>query len=385
MHSRLPPTALTLALASSVAVFWWACSGRPAPSAMRPAGAASDPADSPAKILTPATGPTLVDLPLATQRAPVGAGGVDDSGASDEPVTASVFLRVLDRATGASLASPIELWQLGLPEDEVWGPGDRLHGEFELPTDGLEIENLPLGRYRALVLARPRGAEDPPEFTLGAGGLSVELQIDLPRAYRLYLQVVDESGVPVEQAWIKRSIEYLGRAKAAFAKPRWKKGDEHFFGVGGGAGGSYRGTTRRPSERGFELHTWREVSCGSVFTRKLLLRPEGRGDVLWKHTGLVEAGKIPEQRIVGERDFLGVALPESWFDDALFLPDGRRARDAGASIQIVSDTVELRAGEPRPWLRVPIRVSAQAEGFRDLAFSYRLERGPPDMRVLEPE
>jgi hypothetical protein len=103
---------------------------------------------------------------------------------------------------------------------------------------------------------------------------------------------------------------------------------------------------------------------------------------------LVSRSRNTETDATGARiRYVGVVLPEGFFDDCVRLPDGRRAVDVdslfagGAFIDFHAEALPAHRGS---WRDVPIRVTATGLAYETLDFTYRLRDGRPQTHRLVP-
>jgi len=291
-------------------------------------------------------------------------------------------LRLLDDVTGKPFTSDVELWRLGVPEDEEWTAGDLLQATKHVGPDGGTFADLPAGHYRIVVCGQSFLAEDdPPAFLVHGAVTDRELSVRAPRSHRVYLQVFDERGrelrtgrlrfrgrrwrvrSPADPAWARR--RQPKRASASLNRP---------FGLRGGGSG------RRPPHEvpwtaaGFDLGRCREDTSGQRSTTTWSLLVPGHTAVMADVDG----------RLTGDRTYVAVSVSLEELGDHVFLPDGRRAADAGALFEAISRAVAMTPSRsPDAWRSLPVRVRVGLAGHEILTFEYRVDR-PPAPQVMRP-
>lgn len=118
--------------------------------------------------------------------------------AADE-ANAVLHLRLVGDPGGQPVAMRVRLWQLGLPETELWTAGDRVRSELTIPPDGADVP-LPAGRYRIQCLDRRARAEDPAAFAVPIGASDRVVAVAHRREVQLRLRILDEDGVALRQS-----------------------------------------------------------------------------------------------------------------------------------------------------------------------------------------
>jgi hypothetical protein len=285
-------------------------------------------------------------------------------------------LRLLDDVTGKPFSSDVELWRLDLPEDEEWTAGDHLQATMNVGPDGGTFTDLPAGRYRTVARGQSFLAEDdPPAFLVRGAFTDREFSVRVPQAHRVYLQVFDErgtelrtvglrfrgrrwcSGNPADPPWARRRRPK--RASASLNRP---------IGVGGGGRSGRRGHYDAPwTEAGFDLGRCREDTRGqrSRIVRSLLV--PGHTAVMVDIDG----------RLTGDRTYVAVSVSLGELEEHVYLPDGRRAADAGALFEANSRAVEMKPSlSPEAWRRLPVKVRVGLAGHEILTFAYQLDHPP---------
>ena len=291
-------------------------------------------------------------------------------------------LRVLDDVTGKPFASDVELWRLDLPEDEEWTAGDLLQATEHVGPHGRTFSDLPAGHYRIVVCGQSFLAkDDPPAFLVRGAGTDREFSVCAPRSHRVYLQVFDErgrelrtgklrhhdwnwtSGGPADPAWARR--RQPKRASASLNRS---------IAVGGGGNGCHGHNDAPWTEAGFDLGHCREDTRGQRSTTRRSLLVPGHTAVMVDVDG----------RLTGDRTYVAVAVSLEELEDHVFLPDGRRAADAGALFEAHSRALEIKPSlPPDAWRRLPVSVRVGLAGYQILTFEYRVDR-PPAPQVMRP-
>ena len=291
---------------------------------------------------------------------------------------ASLGLRVVDRTRGEALASAVQLWRLP--------PGGDPHlvREVDVPEEGLVLDDLKPGTYRAHVRRRLRASEDPPAFDLQAPRTDVRLEVETATTYAVRLEIRNELGHVVR----------LGRASQGYSRvPAFEPdfsseagGTTPGHDLGGFDFGSRHLSVETEDSR-FLFGQARDLDCTESGNPWYRLLPKGRTPVRVELEGhelfSSDSYREPEEQLV----LLGVSVPEGWFDDAIRLPDGRRAVAVGAEIDVTC-TARVQDGARDvgdAWRHVPLRVTVRLKGYAPLDFEYRLVEGQPEPRTLARE
>lgn len=330
-----------------------------------------------ARVALPVGGSTMDGAATATSP---GSGGTPGA----ERGRCVLRLRLLDETSGKPFASDVELWRLDLPEDERWTAGDQLETTRNVGPDGYTFANLPAGRYRPVVCEQSFLADgDPPAFLVRGAVTDRDLAVRVPRWHRVCLQVFDERGRELRTARIRHhswSWYSDGPMEPAWALRRRPKhasaGLHRSIVVGGGIGGGgslpYREATW--TEAGFDLGRCREDTRGRRSS-------EPRSLLLPGHTAVIVD---VNGRLSADRTYVAVSVSLEELKDYVFLPDGRRAADAGALFEARSDAVERKPSlPPDAWRSLPVHVRVGLGGHELLTFEYRVDR-PPAPQVMRP-
>jgi hypothetical protein len=283
-------------------------------------------------------------------------------------------LRLLDEATGQPLASHVELWRLGLPEDERWTAGDERQLTTHMGPDGCAFSRLPAGRYRLAVRGQSFVVDDdPPAFVVRDAVTDLALPVCAPRSHRVYLRMFDQRGREHRTAEFRRHCS-TSRSRPptepAWARRRRPKGASAHVGLQagvGGGGGAYGGEWRVApwTEAGFDLGCFREDTRWERRTTKVSLVVARHSNVFLSVSG----------RLDSERTYVAAAVSLEELHDLVFLPDGRRALDAGALFEVRSRAVEVKPPlSPDAWRSEPVRVRVALAGYDLLIFDYHLDR-----------
>ncbi|MEM7306373.1 MAG: hypothetical protein AAF682_06875 [Planctomycetota bacterium] len=362
--------------------------GGPSGTPARPVGAERGEAPRPdAALLAPLGGGSAAVAAAGRQAAEAPAERV--LAEVSEPATAGLFVRLVERAGGEPLASEVELWQLGLPADDRWTAGDRLHAVADVPAEGHLFEGLPPGRYRAYVRARRHAGRDSRELRVVAPRTEAELVVDTPRMARFYLDLRDLDGQPIDEVRPSSSWRSMLAPNAPFARARERKDEpvNDVIGIGGGGGGSFGTRRLLRGELGFHLGVHAERSCEDGVARSLRLRPKGCATVRGEVEGYVEPpdGTDLDDPDLPVHTLVATAVPNGWFDESIFLPGGALAAESGARLHIWSYPVPLAPDAPADaWRDAPIEVTVRLEGYETLKVRTTAREGLPDGRVLTP-
>lgn len=299
-----------------------------------------------------------------------------------------LILRIVDRATRRSAPGFVHVWRRNAPANDAYGAGDQLQAEVWIGEgrDGESIQGLPPGEYQILALAQRFGALDLEPIRLGPGKtVRYDLPIDLPMERRVRAEVFDEDGQRLGQVLeiVGRPVETERGILPQRLEPRvWTE-----------AGKPLRpypeqgppvlewprrrgGTPLQSDGYGFDLGTYREDSKERNVLQPILLNPaEGCA---------VEV--VVDGEHLGPATYVGVSVDPEPFEARVLLPDNRPAGSAGATIRVTSRAQRLtgRSGNEF-WKRIPIKIEAQLEGYRDLEVIFTLADGPPAYIKMERE
>jgi hypothetical protein len=302
----------------------------------------------------------------------VGLGGPTHGVESGE---CALRLRMLDESTGKPFAGNVELWRLDLPEDESWTAGDQLQAAEQVGPDGRTFTDLPAGCYRITAHGQSYLTEDdPPAFFVRGAVTDVALPVRAPRSHRVFLRVFNEAGRESRTGELRRhgATSYgCGPAEPGWARPRRPKAASasrnRALGVGGRTRGSGDGHGDAPwTEAGFDLERFREDSRAQRRTTKLSMVVPGHSTVLMAVSG----------RLTGDCTYVAVAVSMEELKRLVFLPDGRRAADAGALFEARSRAVVESPLSPDAWRSLPVKVRVALSGYEMLTFEYRVDRPP---------
>jgi len=364
-------TALAMAAAVVVALAVWLMPPAQHPPTPAEGEITAQPDDPPAVL--PAEARIEVSEPKAA---------ADVSPANRDGATTRVSIRLLDRKSRAPVTSKVELWQLDLPAVGDWTAGDRKLREYVIREPGAEFDLAP-GRYRVAIACQPATSEDPAGFTVGTAPLDLAFPVDLPQTIEVWLQVFDEHGRPIESGRLGESFEMQTAALPRWADPRRNLTAPPPPHRGGGGSSMSSHPRNADPARGFPLGRWRQRLRSERRAPKRWVRTPDRGPV-WVDLRAYAAARDAPEAVT--RTYVGVAVPKTYFDGAVLVPDGRTARAAGADYSVSNRAQERTPGSyPDLWRWVPIRVIVSLKGYRDVQFEHRLIDGDPPVRVMEPK
>ena len=309
--------------------------------------------------------------PRAPTRAALAAPPLREEPAPAKPARGALMLSFRDDESGAAVAlRRVQLWRLGLPEDDDWTAGDLLQGRFEVPVEGLRIPDLPEGRYRVYSYWLRFGSDDPPEFEVFGVETVVELAVPMCRDRRVHLKLFDGAG----RSWTatgRRGGGCTSGTRSGSDYPSWRvrrTGKRREFrepsgdvrGCGPGEK-EFRSIVAGPW--GFDLGEFRDASRVSEVDFWLEFESDGRTAV-W----LLMKCDTPR-----DRTYWGVAFRDEIVDRSVFLPSGALAAETHGIVVTCRAVLEdddlvpvkvtvrgfetecllLRVGEPFPviWLR----------------------------------
>ena len=164
------------------------------------------------------------------------------------PDTASLLVEFVDQVTGEPVSGMIQLWRIGLPEDDVWTAGDQLIERLTIELGQHEFAELVPGSYRieAGMARLGHGALD--EFAVDPGANVMRFEVDAARRRLVQVAVVDQDGRPwaqkVEFMWMRSKGDTRFFSDPDWVHLRRKKDENWSIGIGGGSGGHYRSARR---------------------------------------------------------------------------------------------------------------------------------------------
>jgi hypothetical protein len=348
------------AVALLALLIWWGPGERPARSKQ-----AKAPDDAPAareEISTPEPEP-----------APAAAQATSPNPDPVEHGECVLFLHVVDADTGNPVASTVDLWRLDAPGNADWTEGDQIQVTAEIPVEGAKLEALPAGVYRPRCLAERYSAEDPTPLRVAGPLTEVTIPIQMPREFRAYVKVVDSRGALVPRGSLRRGWRFWhDRSRnPAWRRPRRLRGPEPRVGRGargGGGGGGGRSATAPQPPDGFPLGPSPEDSKKSCTTYGFSIEVEGANDV---------SVCVPGEATDGVT-FLGLAVPLETVTGDLRMPDGRTIAEAGGTVDVSFDAVELKPSAPSPTLvDLPFHIRVTVPGKKTLSFDRKLGEPAP--------
>ncbi len=380
---RIVPLAAFLILAGGGAWFALRGAGRePSTSdpASREGAAASPPAAlpesdvAPDTRLAPAPGVGTSPANVATPAQPP-PGAVEAQAIPDDPIEegpATLALTVLDDETGAPQTGTVNLWRLDAPGNAGWLEGDQRQGNVLIAAGHGELGDLPEGRYRAVFEEQRGVVDDPAWFEVRAPRTEVTLRVPMPRRFPGSLRLLDERGVPLQEAEVQSS----GRGYTMLpSRPAWVRvrelrnpsGQGLFLGSGGG-GGSF-------SSRGWR----RVVAVNDVLpVGEFLESSRRRTERVWlrvRTAGRNDVNVTLGDGASGPTTHLAVALPLATLLDRLVLPDGMPVLGSAA----VTCEAELLTPETPPdrWRTLPVRVVVQFPDYQPLVVTADADHPSP--------
>jgi hypothetical protein len=216
----------------------------------------------------------------------------------------------------------------------------------------------------------------------------VRLQIAAPALHAARVRLFDETGSPITTAFLRRGSSGgntpMPMRAPEWATPRNPLPPDLALGRSGGwrrmlSGGGERRVEAGP-DGAFELGSIRGTGRLQMWSVSWSLRPEGRT--------VVRADFRSEDAEKG--DLVGVSVPVARFDEVVVrLPDGRLARDAGATLDFASSAVAVPAdARPTAWRTIPVRLTVRLSGYEDLTVEWRVGDplpGPLTMKPVPPK
>ncbi len=277
---------------------------------------------------------------------------------------AALDLQLVDAATDQAVASYVELWRIDAPDNEHWTAGDQLQDQAQVPVEGWLFTKLPEGRYRIVCHSQVWG-EEAPETDVLAPLTSLRLALQLPREFRIRLDVRDRFGVQVPSLSLSTAgWESLG------AQDEWRseRGLKSGAGVAIGMRGSRMGGRRwksvspQPPE-GFDLGQFHEADRGS---HRREVREYKTPD------GCRVRVRIPP-RSASDLDLVVVALSTSEVEPLVRVPPGWAGQ---LEVIIVGDTEKRDASlQGSGWDRAPVSMCVSGPGLFTFLHAWRAADG----------
>jgi hypothetical protein len=283
-------------------------------------------------------------------------------------------LRLIDKATGAAVASHVELWRLDAPENEHWTSGDQLQDQADVPLEGWIFTRLPEGRYR-VVCHREAWGEEPPEIEVTAPRTRLDVALVLPREFRIRLDVRDRFGNQVAGlALEERSFEYLDERQPWRGERTQKSGFGTAIGYGAsrGRGKPWSLPGPQPPE-GFDLGLRWEADRGGHRTEVLVMRTESGGRVRL----------FVPPRCAGDLRLVAVVLTAEEVEPLVRFPS---AISAPLELDVFGKAVERDSGLPDGgWQQAPVKIRIQAAGVGRFSDTWKPADGDLPSIVLRPD
>jgi hypothetical protein len=339
------------------------------------------------KVRAPATSAAPATEPVSSEEVEeVEEVEVDPKDAPPDPIQrgdCTLVLELTGEASEQPLDTTLELWRINEPGNEHWTAGDRRIATPKTEDGQVEITDLAAGRYRIHAYGQRKGSRDPVAFDVAGVRTVVALALPAPRRFQVRLRVYDQAGRFVLRGK-KQSGGASSYSRSGDRKPDWVKSrrlHEGFLNgsisIGGGCGsGGGRGALVpvEALDGAFDMLTMRESERRRSWSRTWYLHPEEGSTV----------SLYARSDTARDRTFVGVTLPRAELHDAIRLPDGSRAIDAGARIKASCSAVLVQADGLEPdWRSLPIEVRVHLKGYADLAFKHTLAQ-PLEDRTLVP-
>lgn len=374
-----------LLLAAGFGLAWLQCQPSPAgPRSPAPATGATRAQAEPllsvpasqARASEPRSAPAVLEAARAAVESAQELPPAEESPLPVEPIEAgacTLELGLFETSTADPVCGGIELWRLALPGTPVWVAGDQLQAQVDLENGRARFEHLPSGRYRVGVHQRRLGAEDPPAFEVEGPLTRVELRVELPRRFRVLLDVRNESGLPLDAAQVHRPTDSISIAAPAWSQPRrpraggetvveaveWNSGTRRELAVAAG--------------QGFDLGEFQEATPRSGASRHILLEFPGRSSV---RCPILASEDDPARRIA-------ISVPIEAIAERVRTQDGVPLRREQIVIEAVCTAVERGTqGDAQDWRRISVAVSVRAAGYQPLRFDLSPANWPPSECVL---
>ena len=286
---------------------------------------------------------------------------------------------------GAPVDTPVQLWRIGEAANAEWTAGDRLIDSLATEGGRAVKDSLAPGRYQVSTAAQRKGSQDSDPFEVGGARTIVHIMLAMPRTFPVYLRVYGRTGEMLYAGWNRFTG---GRAKTRrMSTSRWvRRRRLQGMRYGGGVFVSRRGRVGSPDRGASEL---RVQITGGVPGFKISRHPEASRTEDWSESW--EVGSRTHGTVLlrvnggcgGERTYVAPAVALRDLHDAVFLPDGRRAIDAGAEFQALADArIVPESGDEPDWRQMPIDVIVRLKGYRRILRRHRLGNTMPRM-VME--
>ncbi len=302
----------------------------------------------------------------------------DGPGPAAAPGQAAITITALASHDRSPVPGTLELWRIGWPEDEAWTAGDEYAGRQRTDAAGrVQFTGLDPGEYRVRVFSRRRGTSDPAAFRVHGTDDHITLRVKRPRETRLSVTVYGEDGAILRDAHIARLKEVIlaswPRRLPAWARPRRQR---YWFPIP--LRGPPTPATAHPDGPRPAAEPVAVTATRDGFALPGRLEPEEYArrattyEITWsdRSSVLVEA----DRRVArGPRRFVAASIPLARLHEAVRLPDGRRAVDAGATFS-AQDRARLVGldGQAPSWERLSVEVRVTLEGYRAIKRKIRL-------------
>lgn len=274
----------------------------------------------------------------------------------------------------------LQLWRLGAPGNALWREGDQLQAEGDVEDRLASFENLPEGMYRISSKHARVDGEDPPAFVVRGARTEVRVTLDLPRAFPVWLRVVDGDGHLVTRGL--RTIGGGSTYEVLETRPAWLNGrvlreadeiDEDCAGMSCACGCSGEGNDSPPApvvadEHGFPWGSHLESSrCTSWSSTDELLVDDCNGVTVHVHS---DDGH--------ELTYHAVALAEEVLVREVYLADGRHfVRGDGLVVATCEARLLGKQDPSESWRTLAINVKVTVPGHVPLEFVASVEDPSP--------
>lgn len=303
-----------------------------------------------------------------------------------EPGECTLALFLVDRATGAPLASKARLWRLDAPGNARWGRGDQCQRALTVPKEGLTLEGLADGRYRLDIAAEGVFAAAAAEFGVTGAFTRVVLEVETPGERDAWLVLCDPWGRRVQEAELRAGgggRSFRSPETPAWARTRERLADPPDWSGGVGGGASFGGTHSR----------WRKVAAGPRGFSLGAIRDDPRGhrghtELDVRVPGYVEVTVKVEGGDPRAHDYVGVLVDPTPILRAIVLPDGRTGADLDDAFVLQVRAIhreDARTGSP--WREVPVALWLRhdvRDRYEPFEHSFTLHEGFPGLHPLVP-
>ena len=296
----------------------------------------------------------------------------------------NLVLRAIDGDRYRPIQIPIQIWRLNAPGNHEWTEGDQWQTSVKLRPEGTRIEGLPAGEYRAYCLFQRAGTNDPIAFHVGGDLTKHTLVVPMPRKHKVFVRVYDEKGRLLD--WKEHGAYGPGRSLNGRYGPRWRKGRRRVNPARNGGVGlrSYTRCARISRRPGPPRAAPQPILVGEFED------DDKRGPAWSRIVCRFDGDRTPVEfihyhRPGPDRTYAVLSVPMAPIREAVLLPDGRRALEAGATLRVRCEPLVVTKATPADaWRTIPLSVTVWLYGYEPLRFDYGLGKKLTP-RVMRPK